>query len=531
MLRFYNFVNKVKQMKTTGSVMAMFLMSWSSLAIGGQTYYVSPQGSDVNNGSLSSPWKSLAFAVTRESGIAPGDTILMRGGTHIMDEVFIARSKDRGGAPGKYLTIKAFSDEIPVMQYSSRRLIIWADYVRIEGLHFIMPWRCDAFGTGIQIVNNLLTGPQPKFGAIETGGVDILIEGNTIEYDDEGGNTQDHGIYVHGGERITVRNNVVIGSKGYGIHLFDEHKSADPAVWQANPFSIKDYVIEGNIVLRSQTRAGMIIAKGRGGQYINLQNIIVRNNVFAGNGTQGLFIREGENISVFNNSFAFNGLNPVFISRPSAAGVDPAKDVSIINNIFVANSEYNHVHSDSPGGNISLDNNLYDSQARLGGVTDARKVIGNPLFVSPDLRDYNLRDGSPAIDAGIDVGLPFEGTAPDLGAYEFDSNTTGIGEPGAVPESFSLFQNYPNPFNPETEIMYEVSTPEHVRILVFDLLGREIRTLLDRKQNIGVHSVTWDGKNDRGAGVASGVYFYRMEVGGVGNNIENAEVRRMILLR
>ena len=121
------------------------------LAYSGQTYYISTQGSNSNNGSINSPWGSLEFAVTVATA---GDTIIIRGGTYFMDEVLIDRTKGRGGAPGQYLTIKNFSGEQPFLRYNSRRFIIWADYVRVEGLHLEMPWRFDVFGAGNQIVNN-----------------------------------------------------------------------------------------------------------------------------------------------------------------------------------------------------------------------------------------------------------------------------------------------------------------------------------------------------------------------------------------
>ncbi len=400
---------------------SLFLLSFCLpyLAYSGQTYYISTQGSNSNNGSINSPWGSLEFAVTVAKA---GDTIIMRGGTYFMNEVWVARKKGRGGAPGQYLTIKNFSGEKPFLKYNSRRLIIHADYVRVEGLHFEMPWSCEVFGAGNQIVNNTFTGPQPRFGAIETGGTDVLIEGNYIAYDDTLGNTRDHGIYVHKGERITVRNNIVIGSKGYGIHLFDEHKSADPAVWAANPFSMKDYLIEGNYVANSQERSGIIVAKGRGSAYIFLENITIQNNVLEGNKDFGVLLREGENVNVYNNTFYRNGAAPVFINTS-------ASDVTIINNIFeTLNENQNHIKNNSPDPNIVVSTNLYESTPRLVGVQDPSAMVGNAQFTDPQNADFSLQATSPAIDRGVNVGLAFAGMAPDLGAFEFGLIT---GTPGA----------------------------------------------------------------------------------------------------
>ena len=79
---------------------------------------------------------------------------------------------------------------------------------------------------------------------------------------------------------------------------------------------------------------------------------------------------------------------------------------------------------------------------------------------------------------------------------------------------FRLFQSYPNPFREATTIAYEVEQPGPVTLIVYDLLGRRVRTLVDGMQPAGRHYVRWDGRNAGGQPVASGAYFYRIEVGG-----------------
>ncbi len=77
---------------------------------------------------------------------------------------------------------------------------------------------------------------------------------------------------------------------------------------------------------------------------------------------------------------------------------------------------------------------------------------------------------------------------------------------------FKLLQNYPNPFNPGTVISFELPTAAQVSVKIYDLMGREVRTLLDGKQlDSGRHSVTWDGNDQVGRGVAAGVYIYSLE--------------------
>jgi hypothetical protein len=80
----------------------------------------------------------------------------------------------------------------------------------------------------------------------------------------------------------------------------------------------------------------------------------------------------------------------------------------------------------------------------------------------------------------------------------------------ALPTEFSLSQNYPNPFNPTTTIKYALKERVQVNLKIYDLLGQHVRTLVDDSQNAGFKEVVWDGKNDSGQAVASGVYLYRM---------------------
>jgi hypothetical protein len=88
-----------------------------------------------------------------------------------------------------------------------------------------------------------------------------------------------------------------------------------------------------------------------------------------------------------------------------------------------------------------------------------------------------------------------------------------------------LGQNFPNPFNPTATIRFEIARPEHVRLKVFDVAGRLVRTLVDEPRQPSAYVVVWDGTDDRGGPVASGVYFYRMTAGSF------VETRKMMLLK
>jgi len=107
-------------------------------------------------------------------------------------------------------------------------------------------------------------------------------------------------------------------------------------------------------------------------------------------------------------------------------------------------------------------------------------------------------------------------------------STTSAGNAGAdyaIPKSFELDQNFPNPFNPSTTIKYRLEQSAQTRLTIFDGLGREVRTLIDGNQNAGWHQAVWDGRDNAGAGVSTGVYFYSL------NSASGAEAKKMILLK
>ncbi len=94
-----------------------------------------------------------------------------------------------------------------------------------------------------------------------------------------------------------------------------------------------------------------------------------------------------------------------------------------------------------------------------------------------------------------------------------------------------LYQNLPNPFNPETVIPFELADAGHVRLMIYSTLGQEIRTLVDDVVSVGRHRVRWNGRDERGRQVGSGVYLYRLSVTGLDGVSRYHAVKKAILLR
>jgi hypothetical protein len=148
---------------------------------------------------------------------------------------------------------------------------------------------------------------------------------------------------------------------------------------------------------------------------------------------------------------------------------------------------------------------------------------GGPADIS-----YNRRDDILAIPLMSSNGVDFVPIVP----------TSIPGEEGSViPRSFVLNQNFPNPFNPSTTIEFEIPdiagsgiagdhrTIQHVSLIIYDTRGRQVRTLIDAELVAGRHSVVWNGKDNGGRSIRSGIYFYRLKSG------EDTNTRRMTVLK
>jgi len=141
--------------------------------------------------------------------------------------------------------------------------------------------------------------------------------------------------------------------------------------------------------------------------------------------------------------------------------------------------------------------------------------------------------GLPSISMGQLLVAPtnptkiFAATSSNLWSYTYKNGIEGNPSLDLLPRQPSLSQNYPNPFNSNTAISYQLSgiRPHYTTFKVYNILGQEVRTLVDAQKEAGSYRVCWDGTDDRGKSVASGIYFYRIKAG------EYSQIRKMVLLR
>jgi flagellar hook assembly protein FlgD len=103
--------------------------------------------------------------------------------------------------------------------------------------------------------------------------------------------------------------------------------------------------------------------------------------------------------------------------------------------------------------------------------------------------------------------------------------TTGVVDNDNIQKEFQLSNNYPNPFNPSTSISYSVPQSSNVSLVIYNILGKKVRTLLNDSHSAGNYQVIWDGKDDLGNQVSSGMYLYALISGDI------SIVKKMILLK
>lgn len=151
-----------------------------------------------------------------------------------------------------------------------------------------------------------------------------------------------------------------------------------------------------------------------------------------------------------------------------------------------------------------------------GSVTLNWELINVPVNLSLELYD-------PIADKRIDMQAASQYTFNYQGIRTFEIITSiksGVASENAIPTEFKLFQNYPNPFNPTTTIKYTVPKESHVWIDIYDLNGRVVERLVDRKMTPGEYYVNWDAGN-----FGSGVYLYKIQAGTF------SETRKCVLVK
>ena len=177
----------------------------------------------------------------------------------------------------------------------------------------------------------------------------------------------------------------------------------------------------------------------------------------------------------------------------------------------------------SNGGDVRLlDEHLSGKGLFLSHDVSGGRLINFGIFSTETIEEYLTllfsKERTPLTTVGIDYRFYDD-------SHQIISSGNIPFSPPLLPEEFALRQNFPNPFNPVTTIAYELPERSHVEIIVYDLMGRQVRTLVDEEMGAGFHAAVWNGKDDSGRTAASGTFILQMRSG------PYRAVRKMVLLR
>ena len=167
---------------------------------------------------------------------------------------------------------------------------------------------------------------------------------------------------------------------------------------------------------------------------------------------------------------------------------------------------------------LFLASNKTPGQVAVG----AMKVDGQAVSGDGGLVEFTFNTTHTPLASDFQI---LDGVMVDLAGGIDAITNIEIGALKPMPTDYALEQNVPNPFNPSTTIQYRLPEAGEVQLVIYNLLGQEVRTLVQESMDAGFHSVVWDGMDEFGKQVASGIYIYRLSV------TDFTQVQRMMLLK
>ena len=290
------------------------------------------------------------------------------------------------------------------------------------------------------------------------------------------------------------------------------------------------YLVDSDLFLRnsiisnnSSENGGAILSLN---SYIEIINCEIVNN---GCYVNGVLTLGSSNTLIINTTFSDNYAQ---IQNGGISGTN----VTLINSIM-----WNNIEPQLPSSAIANYSNIQ------GGWDGEGNIDEDPLFVGTGVHPYSLLEDSPCIDTGTPdttgLNLPPWDIIGNLRFWDGDGNGTAIIDMGAyeygappyvdvdddiiieIPGIY-LCQNYPNPFNPETTIKYSIKKDSNVLIEIYNIKGQKVKTLTSNEIESGYHSVVWNGDDESGNLVSSGIYFYKFNVNG-----KSEAVKKCLLLK
>ncbi|MCH8942656.1 MAG: T9SS type A sorting domain-containing protein [Bacteroidetes bacterium] len=140
-------------------------------------------------------------------------------------------------------------------------------------------------------------------------------------------------------------------------------------------------------------------------------------------------------------------------------------------------------------------------------------------------KDWTDTGTAPSIPQVVTVAVRVDDKSDNVDVQIYNINViTGIDDENTIPNTFKLFQNYPNPFNPSTTISFQLPALSFVILKIYDVLGREVKTLINKEMKAGNYKVDFNASQ-----LSSGIYFYRLSISG--GTKDFTSIKKMVLLK
>ena len=450
--------------------------------------HVAATGDDANDGTAAAPWATLQRAAEQ---VQPGDTVFVHDGTYAGFQI------EQGGEAGQPVVFQAVGNDVVVNAVNP---VFGRDNINVEGADYVVidGFRVrDAERAGIRVVTargvvvkNNIVGPNGKWGIFTGFAHEVEILDNVTF-----GSADEHGIYVSNSDGAAdnpiIRGNISYDNNGSGLQLNGDCFAGGDGV-------IEGAVIENNIVWDNYAK---------GFSLISISGSVVQNNLIYDNGRTA-------------------GAGGIHLTDEPDCGL-PTINTVVVNNTIVEPRITGIRTSDDAASNIIFNNLVVSAKPIVdedGGnfIDDASNLTVSSvegLFVDAAGGDYHLAEGSAALDIGVATYQAADAPTTDLdgntrsqsewdvGAYEGpETMPTGVEASVETPEGFVLSAAYPNPFNPQTQFTLTVGRRQQVTVIVYDALGRRVRTLHDGALAANtVHAFAFDAED-----LPSGLYVIRV---------------------
>ena len=459
----------------------------SGNCIDGNSFYVSVDGDNNNPGTESDPLLTIGHALS-----------LVKDDTTITTTIYVREGVFSPSTTGEQFPI-VLPDNVHLIGDNRENSILDAEADSIKQRRVIKIEDCE----NIKVANLTITGGNiESAGCIGGGG--ILMTHPDLAY--EGPMSSSTPVL----ENLIITGNHAAAGGGVSI-------------WRQSGPVLSDIIIHENTA--GKYGGGLMI-------YISDATLtdmtISRNNCYIDESFGGGIVMNFSgammtNVTVTDNTASFGGgvsvgnsdvtLTHVTISGNTATTSGGGFLSTPFSNNTLTNSI---IWNNSPESIYAFATTTISYSDIQGGWGGEGNIDADPLFCNPDSSDFTLAENSPCVGTG-ESGV-------NMGAFGVGCEALST-DKDVIPLKYLLHQNYPNPFNPVTTLRYDLPENALVNITIYDMMGRQISTLVSSLQSAGYKSIQWNGTNDAGQPVSAGLYMYTLQIG------DFKQTKKMVLLK